>query len=83
MILPPLDGRLREPQMPSTQTTPRRTDRPAARRARRLRFIAAVRFTDGRRQQFSVDNASDHADARRMVFEELSDVASAVIATYR
>lgn len=56
---------------------------PAPRRARRQRFIAAVRFADGQRQQFSVDNASDHADARRMVFEELSDVASAVIATYR
>lgn len=64
-------------------STPRRASVPTVRRARRLRFIAAVRFVDGRRQQFSVDNASDHADARRMVFEELSEVASAVIATYR
>lgn len=64
-------------------STSRRASASAVRRARRLRFIAAVRFADGRRQQFSVDNAHDHADARRMVFEELADVASAVIASYR
>jgi len=56
----------------------------AARRPRtRLRFIAAVRFADGRCQRFSVDNARDHADARRMVFEELEEVAAVVIADYR
>ena len=47
------------------------------------RFIAAVRFSDGRTQCFSVDNALDHTDARRMVFDELSDVASVVISDYR
>jgi hypothetical protein len=57
-----------------------------ARRARKQpipRFIAAVRFADGHTQCFSVDNALDHTDARRMVFDELSDVASVVISNYR
>jgi hypothetical protein len=56
---------------------------PKRRIARRPRFIAAVRFADGRTQCFSVDNAQDHADARRMVFDELSDVAAVVISDYR
>jgi len=54
-----------------------------SRRVRKPRFIAAVRFADGRRQCFSVDNALDHTDARRMVFDELSDIASVVISDYR
>lgn len=53
------------------------------RRARKPRFIAAVRFADGRTQCFSVDNAQDHTDARRMVFDELSEVAAVVISDYR
>ncbi len=57
---------------------PRRTRKPQA-----PRFIAAVRFADGRTQCFSVDNAVDHADARRMVFDELSEVAAVVISDYR
>lgn len=55
----------------------------AARRARKPRFIAAVRFADGERRRFSVDNAHDHAEARRMVFDELNDVASVLISDYR
>jgi hypothetical protein len=55
----------------------------APRRARKQRFIAAVRFANGERGNFSVDNASCHDEARRMVFDELSDVASVVIADYR
>ncbi len=50
---------------------------------RKLRFIAAVRFADGRSQCFSVDNACDHEDARRMVFDELDEVAAVVISDYR
>jgi hypothetical protein len=53
------------------------------RKPRKPRFIAAVRFADGRTQCFSVDNATDHADARRMVFEELSEVFAVVISDYR
>lgn len=56
---------------------------PTRRRPRRLRFIAAVRFTDGRRANFSVDNASQHDEARRMVLEELSDVATVLVAHWR
>ena len=56
---------------------------PAPKRRRRLRFIAAVRFTDGHHQNFSVDNAHDHDDARRMIFDELTDVAAVVIARFR
>lgn len=55
----------------------------APRRARKQRFIAAVRFASGERGNFSVDNANSHDEARRMVFDELSDVASVVIAHYR
>ena len=58
----------------------------APRRARKQntpRFIAAVRVADGRTQCFSVDNAADHADARRMVFDDLSEVAAVVISDYR
>lgn len=56
---------------------------PAPKRRRRLCFIASVRFTDGRRGCFSVDNAHDHGDARRMVLEELDDVAAVLIASRR
>ena len=60
-----------------TAAAPRR-----ARKPKTPRFIAAVRFADGRTQCFSVDNAADHADARRMVFDELSEVAAVVISDY-
>lgn len=56
---------------------------PARRARKRLRFIASVRFTDGHCERFSVDNARDHEDARRMIFDELSEVAAVVIADYR
>ena len=67
--------------MPSTAT--RKPTAATRRPHRKLRFIAAVRFADGRTQCFSVDNAADHADARRMVFDELSEVAAVVISDYR
>ena len=66
--------------MPSAS---RKRSTAAPRRARKLRFIAAVRFADGRTQCFSVDNAHDHAEARQMVFDELHEVASVVISDYR
>lgn len=53
----------------------------APKRRRRLYFIASVRFTDGHRDCFSVDNACDHNDARRMVLEELEDVAAVLVTT--
>jgi len=65
------------------QTAARKPAATARRPRRRLRFIAAVRFADGHSQCFSIDNARDHEDARRMVFDELNDVAAVVIADYR
>lgn len=56
---------------------------PAPKRRPRLCFIASVRFADGRRGCFSVDNAGDHDAARRMVLEELEDVAAVLIAPRR
>ncbi len=50
---------------------------------RKPRFIAAVRFADGHIQRFSVDNALDHDEARRMVFDEVEDVAAVVISACR
>ncbi|MFA7290835.1 MAG: hypothetical protein WC023_01180 [Rhodocyclaceae bacterium] len=69
-----------------SQPSPKRATASTAtsRRSRkRLRFIAAVRFANGHRQCFSVDNASNHDEARRMVFEELEDVTAVVISDYR
>lgn len=66
----------------------RRTDAPAAPaatkrpRRRRAEYRAAVRFVDGSRNVYEVSNARDADDARRMILEELSDVASAVIVAY-
>ena len=51
----------------------------APKRRQRLRFLAVVRFNDGHRGAFSVDNASDHDAARRMVIAELDDVATVLI----
>ena len=56
---------------------------PTPKRRRRIRFIAAVRFADGSRNCFTVDNASDHDHARRLVLEEVDDVAAVVIAPQR
>jgi len=55
----------------------------APKRRRRRCFVAAVRFADGSHKGFTVDNAHDHDDARRMVLEELADVAAVVIASRR
>ncbi|MFC5303265.1 hypothetical protein [Azospira restricta] len=68
-----------------SQASPKRSAAAAPKRrtSRRLRFIAAVRFADGRTQCFSVDNARDHDEARRMVFDEVEDVAAVVISDYR
>lgn len=56
---------------------------PAPKRRPRICFIASVRFADGHHGCFSVDNARDHGDARRMALEELTDVAAVLIATRR
>lgn len=61
-----------------------RTDTPTAAvskrpRRRRSEYRAAVRFLDGSRNIYEISNARDTDDARRMILEELSDVASAVI----
>jgi hypothetical protein len=64
--------------MPQPQRRPSAPKRP-----RRLRFLAAVRFADGSHKCFTVDNAVDHGDARRMVLEELDDVAAVVLAPKR
>ncbi|MBK9447033.1 MAG: hypothetical protein IPO00_13630 [Betaproteobacteria bacterium] len=62
----------------------RSTATSTSRRSRkRLRFIAAVRFANGHRERFSVDNASNHDEARQMVFDELDDVAAVLISDYR
>ena len=59
------------------------TANPSRRSRKKLRFIAAVRFANGHRERFSVDNAGDHDEARRMVFDELEDVTAVVISDYR
>jgi len=69
--------------MPEASRQRSATAAPKRRAPRRLRFIAAVRFADGHTQCFSVDNARDHDDARRMVFAEVEDVAAVVISNYR
>lgn len=61
----------------------RTTTNPSPRSRKKLRFIAAVRFGNGHRERFSVDNAGNHDEARRMVFDELEDVAAVVISDYR
>lgn len=60
----------------ASASTPRRT------RSRRLRFIAAVRFSDGQRGRFSVDNAKTPEEARLMVLDELQDVASVLVSVW-
>jgi len=56
---------------------PRTPRRPAR---RKMEFIASVRFRDGECQLFSVSNAKTFAEARQMVLEEISNVASVLIA---
>lgn len=63
----------------ASATATAKTPRPR----KRLRFIAAVRFANGHRERFSVDNAGNHEEARQMVFDELEDVAAVVISDYR
>lgn len=64
--------------MASAQRRSQSSTRRAPRR--RIEFIAAVRFKDGERQLFSVSNASDSQEARQMVLDEISNVASVVVA---
>jgi hypothetical protein len=59
------------------------TANPSRRTRKKLRFIAAVRFDSGHRERFSVDNAGNHEEARRMVLDELDNVAAVVISDYR
>jgi hypothetical protein len=83
MILPSIKRRIREPKnaatvtqaqycyqhtSPFTQTTSFHRRRPLRQRPPRA---------------LSVDNASNHDEARQMVFDELDDVAAAVISDYR
>ncbi len=46
----------------------------------RFIFTAAVRYRDGRRELIRVKNVDDIADARALLFDELMDIQSAVIA---
>lgn len=61
------------PAAPAAPASPRRPRRRAA------PFLASVRFLDGSRNVYEVSNAKDVADARRMILEELSNVAAAMI----
>ncbi len=61
------------PAAPAAPALPRRPRRRAA------PFLASVRFLDGSRNVYEVSNAKDVADARRMILEELSNVAAAMI----
>ncbi|MCP5267882.1 MAG: hypothetical protein H6943_02465 [Zoogloeaceae bacterium] len=72
---------LREPELASSSSK-RNTSTPRRTRSR-LRFIAAVRFANGQRGNFSIDNAHDLEEARRMVFDELEEVATVLITSYR
>lgn len=63
-----------QPRERAKAATPRRPAR------RRLEYIAAVRFKDGERQLFSVSNAHSAEEARSMVLDEISNVASVVVA---
>ena len=65
--------------MPQIQAEPTATTKPRRSRRRVPEFIAAVRFADGRRQLFAVSNALDCNEARRMVLEEVEEVASVLI----
>lgn len=58
-----------------SENSPRRSPR-----RRCPEFIAAVRFKDGETQLFSISNAGDSDEARRMVLDEVANVASVVVA---
>lgn len=60
----------------STVKAPRRNARQCP------EYIAAVRFLDGGRRLFLVSNAHDSEEARRMVLDELTEVASVVVALH-
>ena len=62
----------------------RRSSENIQRRQARQRpeYIAAVRFKDGGRRLFLVSNAVDDQEARQMVMDELSEVASVVVALH-
>lgn len=64
------------------QRQPRSAPRATARRParRKIEFIASVRFKDGECQLFSVSNALTLDEARQMVLDEVSNVASLVVA---
>lgn len=62
------------------QARRRSESRPRTSRRRCPEFIAAVRFKDGETQMFSVSNAGDSQEARQMVLDELTNVASVVVA---
>ena len=74
-------GVLRESEMASPSS--KRSTSPPRRARSRLRFIAAVRFANGQRGNFSIDNAHDLEEARRMVLDELDEVATVLISSYR
>ncbi len=61
------------PAAPAAPASPRRPRRRAA------PFLASVRFLDGSHNVYEISNAKDVADARRMILEELSNVAAAMI----
>ena len=61
---------------PAASAAPASPRRP---RRRAAPFLASVRFLDGSRNVYEVSNAKDVADARRMILEELSNVAAAMI----
>lgn len=64
------------------QRQPRSAPRATARRParRKIEFIASVRFKDGECQLFAVSNAKTFDEARQMVLDEVSNVASVLIA---
>lgn len=45
----------------------------------RSRHLAAVRYIDGRRDRYTVLDADDCEDARRMIFDQLLDVLAVVV----
>lgn len=44
-------------------------------------YTAAVRYCDGSSELIYVRNAADHSDARSMVYDQLMNIRSVVIAT--
>lgn len=65
---------------PSSNTPPRANGKAPSRRRPRLEYLAAVRFLNGEHHLYSISNARNEDDVRRMVREELTDVASILVA---